>query len=193
MNPRLLAATLMAHFVLIAPMGFAQAPASAQTTAQANRPVVAAKVPPASESAAHEANKNLLLEFFRLGGDLEGRRKMLTDDYVQHNPRFLKMDETTGKKGGDAWKAALETAQGHARLTDPTFSLRSTPVAMLAEGDYVVAIYRATVPDPDDPTKTYEAFNFELVRFKDGKLAEHWDALKLAPGWRTELEKPAGK
>ncbi len=144
-----------------------------------------------NDAAKLDANKKLLLEFFRLGSNLDARKQMLTSDYIQHNPRFLKMDEVTHLKGGEAWSAAIRTAQNHARLTDPDFNLRSTPVAIIAEGDYVVAISKATLPDPDDPSKTYEAFNFEMVRVQDGKLAEHWDALKLAKGWMTELEKPA--
>jgi predicted SnoaL-like aldol condensation-catalyzing enzyme len=142
-----------------------------------------------SDAAKLAANKKMLLDFFRLGTNLDARTQMLTNDYQQHNPRFLKMDEVTGLKGKSAWGAAIRGAQNHARLTDPDFSLRSTPVAIIAEGDYVVAIYKATLPDPDNPSKTYEAFNFEMVRLKDGKLAEHWDALKLVKGWRTELDK----
>jgi predicted SnoaL-like aldol condensation-catalyzing enzyme len=145
----------------------------------------------AQDSGKLDANKKVLLEFFRLGANLDARTQMLTDDYTQHNPRFLRMDEVTGFKGKQAWGAAIRAAQDHARLTDPDFSLRSIPVAIVAEGDYVVAIYKATLPDPDDPSKTYEAFNFEMVRVKDGKLAEHWDALKLTKGWKTEREKPA--
>jgi predicted SnoaL-like aldol condensation-catalyzing enzyme len=144
-----------------------------------------------ADAAKLDANKKVLLEFFHLGANLDARTQMLSEDYTQHNPRFVKMDEVTHRKGREAWGAAIRAAQNHARLTDPDFSLRSTPVAIVAEGDYVVAIYKATLPDPDDPSKTYEAFNFEMVRIKDGKLAEHWDALKLAKGWKTEIEKPA--
>jgi predicted SnoaL-like aldol condensation-catalyzing enzyme len=144
-----------------------------------------------NDAAKLDANKKLLLEFFRLGSNLDARKQMLTSDYIQHNPRFLKMDEVTHLKGREAWGAAIRTAQNHARVTDPDFNLRSTPVAIIAEGDFVVAISKATLPDPDDPSKTYEAFNFEMVRVQDGKLAEHWDALKLGKGWMTELEKPA--
>ena len=140
-----------------------------------------------------ETNKNVLVDFFRLGQNLDARANMLTPDYVQHNPRFLKMDQQTGKKNREAWAAALRAAAGHAKLTDSDFNLRSTPVAVVAEGDLVVAIYRATLPDPNDPSKTYEAFNFEMVRVKDGKLAEHWDGLKLSKGWQTELEAAAKK
>jgi predicted SnoaL-like aldol condensation-catalyzing enzyme len=141
-----------------------------------------------SDAAKLAANKKVLFDFFRLGSNYDARTQMLAGDYQQHNPRFLKMDETTGLQGKAAWAAAIRAAQNHARLTDPDFNLRSTPVAVVAEGEYVVAIYKTTLPDPDDPTKTYEAFNFEMVRVKDGKLAEHWDAVKLTKGWRTELE-----
>jgi predicted SnoaL-like aldol condensation-catalyzing enzyme len=136
-----------------------------------------------------ESNKALLLEFFRLGGDRAARTKMLAENYVQHNPRFLKMDQSTGKSGQQAWGAAIAAAEGHARLTDTRFSLRSVPVAMIAEGEYVASFYKTTLPDPDEPAKSYEAFNFELVRFANGKLAEHWDAVQLEQGWRRELEK----
>jgi predicted SnoaL-like aldol condensation-catalyzing enzyme len=47
---------------------------------------------PGTGAARLEANKKLLIEFFRLGGDLDARTKMLADDCVQHNPRFLRMD-----------------------------------------------------------------------------------------------------
>ena len=143
------------------------------------------------DAAKLDANKKLLLEFFRLGADRDARTQMLTDDYTQHNPRFLKMDEVTHLKGREAWSAAAQAAQNHAHLTDSDFNLRSIPVAIVAEGDYVVAIYKATLTDPDDPAKTYEAFNFEMVRVKDGKLAEHWDAVKLAKDWKTELDRAA--
>jgi predicted SnoaL-like aldol condensation-catalyzing enzyme len=149
--------------------------------------VLSAQPAPSSASTL-EANKKLLLEFFRLGANREARMKMLAADYIQHNPRFLEMDKMTGKTGREAWGAAQSAAAGHARLTDTDFSLRSLPVILMAEGDYVIGIYKATLPDPDDTSRTYEAFNFEAVRFKDGLLAEHWDAVKFAPGWRTELE-----
>jgi predicted SnoaL-like aldol condensation-catalyzing enzyme len=144
--------------------------------------------PAANSAAAHEANKKALLEFFRLGANREARMKMLATDYIQHNPRFLEIDKITGKTGREAWGAAQPAAAGHARLTDTDFSLRSVPVILMAEGDDVIGVFKATLKDPDNPARNYEAFNFEAVRFKNGLLAEHWDAVKLTPGWRTELE-----
>jgi len=148
-------------------------------------PAIAQQSP--EEAARLEANKQVLLKFFALAGDIEGRRKMLTDDYIQHNPRFIAL---TGAHGSQAWVDAITTARGKIRVTDPDFNLRSTPVILMAEGDLVTAIYKAVLPDPDDPSKTYEAFNFETVRIRDGKLAEHWDALKLEKGWKDGLTAP---
>jgi predicted SnoaL-like aldol condensation-catalyzing enzyme len=138
-----------------------------------------------AEAARLEANKQLLLRDFALGRDLDARKQIRTPDYLQHNPRFVAL---TGSRGPEAWATAIEHARGKAPLTDTDFSFRSTPVLVMAEGDLVTAIYKAVLPDPDHPGQTYEAFTFETVRIRDGKLAEHWDAAKLAPGWRAPLD-----
>jgi predicted SnoaL-like aldol condensation-catalyzing enzyme len=92
--------------------------------------------------------------------------------------------------GPQAWLDAATLARGKIRVTDPDFRLSGTPVILMAEGDLVTLIFKAVLPDPDDPTKTYEAFNFETLRIRDGKLAEHWDALKLEKGWKDGLNAP---
>jgi predicted SnoaL-like aldol condensation-catalyzing enzyme len=138
-----------------------------------------------TEAARLEANKQLLLHDFALAGDLEARKRLRTDDYIQHNPRFVAL---TGVHGPEAWASAIQAGRGKAPLTDTDFSFRSTPVLVMAEGDLVTAIYKAVLPDPDHPGQVYEAFTFETVRIRDGKLAEHWDAAKLAPGWRVPID-----
>jgi predicted SnoaL-like aldol condensation-catalyzing enzyme len=153
--------------------------------AAAAGPASAQAATPADEAARLEANKQLLLHDFALAGDLEARKRLRTEDYTQHNPRFVAL---TGVHGPEAWARAIETGRGKAPLTDSDFSFRSTPVLVMAEGDLVTAIYRAVLPDPDHPGQTYEAFTFETVRIRDGKLAEHWDAAKLAPGWRAPID-----
>lgn len=158
-------------FTLILVLGFAM-PALAQQSA--------------AEAARLEANKQLVLKFFATSVG-EERKKMLTDDYIQHNPRFVGL---TGMHGPQAWLDAANIARGKIRVTDPDFRLSGTPVIMMAEGDLVTLIFKAVLPDPDDPTKTYEAFNFETLRIRDGKLAEHWDALKLEKGWKDGLNAP---
>jgi predicted SnoaL-like aldol condensation-catalyzing enzyme len=94
------------------------------------------------------------------------------------------MDEITGAKGRHAWVAAFEEAERRgARLVELGGIQLRNPVIIMAEGDLVTAIYKGTLPDPDDKTRTYEAFAFETVRIKDGKFVEHWDQMTLAPGW----------
>jgi hypothetical protein len=99
------------------------------------------------------------------------------------------MNEVTRASGRDAWLKAQQAAQGHANLViNGGIPLRD-PILVMAEGDLVTALYKGVLPDPDDKSKTYEAFTFETVRVKDGKFTEHWDGVQLAPGWRTEVER----
>jgi predicted SnoaL-like aldol condensation-catalyzing enzyme len=141
-----------------------------------------------------EKNKQLVIDFFNDPEPAAARAaRFFADDYIQHNPRFLKMNEVTHAIGRDAWVAANQAARGHARLVVNGGIPLKNPILLMAEGDLVTAIYKAVLPDPDDKSKTYEAFTFETFRVKDGKFTEHWDGVQLAPGWRTELEKPAAK
>jgi predicted SnoaL-like aldol condensation-catalyzing enzyme len=146
---------------------------------------------PASPSEL-EANKKLLLDFF--SAPIQERTKLLTPDYIQHNPRFLEMNEITHAAGADAWLSAVQAAGEHVdKLVDPDFKPPITLLLTMAEGDLVTAIFKATVQDPDDSSKTYEKFIFETVRIRDGKLAEHWDGVALAKGWKNELQLPGDK
>jgi len=45
----------------------------------------------------------------------------------------------------------------------------------MAEGDMVTVVWKQDRPDPDNPSKTYEIFAFDIFRLKDGKFVEHWD------------------
>src|SRR5262249_26056198 len=105
----------------------------------------------------------------------------------QHNPRFLKMDTYTGKHGWEAWVAANDEAQKRGNL--PLVALGGIPlrdpIILIGEGDLALAVYRGMLPDPGDPTRRYEAFAFEAFRFANGKFTEHWDQVRLTPGWMT--------
>ncbi len=80
-------------------------------------------------------------------------------------------------------------------MVDPEFtpSPGSPPVAVLAEGDLVAVVLKAVLPDPDDPSKTYEAFSFEMFLVIEGKIAHYWDGVKLTKNWAAELQRPASK
>jgi predicted SnoaL-like aldol condensation-catalyzing enzyme len=137
--------------------------------------------------ATLDANKKLLIDFFESGRTMsreERSRKFQADDYIQHNPRALRIDEITGAKGRDAWvKAFDEAARRKVALVDLGGIALRDPIIVMAECDLVTAIYKGVLKDPDDPNRTYEAFAFETVRVKDGKFTEHWDQVTLAPGW----------
>jgi hypothetical protein len=73
--------------------------------------------------------------------DAETRsRRFFAEDYIQHNPRYLEMNDVTHATGRDAWvqarKAAACPAGGKrgVHLTDP--------VMIMAEGELVTAIYK---------------------------------------------------
>ncbi len=132
------------------------------------------------------ANKQILLDFFASGGlpRRERAERFMTDDYIQHNPRLLKVDETTGATGRESWIRGFEeaTRRGFA-LVDLGGIRLVDPVIVMAECDLVTAIYRGEIEDPDTPGRTYEAFAFETVRIRDGRMAEHWDQVTLEAGW----------
>ena len=49
-----------------------------------------------------------------------------------------------------------------------------------AKGDYVWLIWETEQKDPRDPSKTYHANSFDVLRIQNGKVQEHWDsALKF--------------
>src|SRR5215831_14107696 len=72
---------------------------------------------PAPDPAQLERNKQLLIDFFNFQGDPAVKaERFFADDYIQHNPRFLKMNEVTHASGRDAWLKAVQAARGHANL-----------------------------------------------------------------------------
>ncbi len=153
---------------------------------QASAQIPEPKCDPVPQSQL-DANKKLLLDFFDSGqlSFEERSRRFQVEDYVQHNPRFLRMDEVTGAKGRHAWvRGQEETRKRGIRGVELNgIPLKNPPVIIMAECDLVTAIYRGTLKDPDDPSRTYEAFAFETVRVRDGKFSEHWDQVTLSPGW----------
>ena len=141
-----------------------------------------------SGAPAADSPKQLILRFFDFRGTREERAAQTqTPDYIQHNPRFLRMDEFTGARGNQAWVQAFEEAQrrGNLQLVALGGIPLRNPIILIGEGDLAFAVYRGTIADPDAPGRTYEAFAFESFRIRDGKLSEHWDQVRLEAGWMT--------
>jgi predicted SnoaL-like aldol condensation-catalyzing enzyme len=142
------------------------------------------------------ASKQLIIDFFEFRGGREERAaKFQTEDYVQHHPRFLRMDEFTGARGRQAWMKAGEEAQrrgGISLVALGGIPLRN-PIILMAEGDLMVAVYKGSLRDPKEPDKTYDAFAFEAFRVRNGQFSEHSDQVRLARGWMTPPPpQPAG-
>jgi len=131
------------------------------------------------------ANKQLLLDFFAFTGPREERaQRFMNDDYIQHNPRLLRVDEITGATGRQSWLQGFQESQRRGiQLVDLGGIQLDNPIILMAECDLVTAIYKGVLDDPNNPGRTYEAFAFETVRVRDGKFAEHWDQVTLDPGW----------
>jgi predicted SnoaL-like aldol condensation-catalyzing enzyme len=134
------------------------------------------------------ANKQLINDFFSFTGPREERAmRFMAETYKQHNPRFLKMDTYTGAQGWRAWVAANEQAQklGNLQLVALGGIALRNPIILIGEGDLALAVYRGTLPERDAPGERYEAFAFEAFRFANGQFTEHWDQVRLTPGWMT--------
>ena len=141
--------------------------------------------PGTTSQAELDSNKQILLDFFSFEGPRDVRaERFMTDDYIQHNPRLLKMDEFTGASGRQSWIQGFEEAERRGiRIVDLGGIPLRDPVIVMAERDLITAIYRGEMTDPDDPNRTHEAFAFETMRIRDGKMSEHWDQVTLVPGW----------
>jgi predicted SnoaL-like aldol condensation-catalyzing enzyme len=142
----------------------------------------------ATPAAVRAANKQLVIDFFAFEGGREERaQRFMTDDYMQHSPRFLAMDRFTGASGSQAWFEVFPAAAARGgRLVALGGSPMSDPVLMIAEGDLVTAIYRGERDDPNTPGRAYEAFAFEMFCMRDDRFSENWDQVTLEPDWISE-------
>ena len=136
--------------------------------------------------ATLDANKQLLIDFFESGRSMtreERSRRFQADDYVQHNPRALRMDEFTGAKGREAWVRAFdEAARRKVALVDLGGIALRDPIIVMAECDLVTVIHRNNRQDPTAAAGTfYEVFTFDTFRVRNGKLVEHWDGAVINP------------
>ena len=128
--------------------------------------------PHGDQTSQLEANKRLALAFWHEVFECENAQaatKYLAQDYIQHNPTM-----PPGRQGFiDVFEAKWQQARH-----GPTY--QNPPVMVLADGDLVQLVIRLAVPEPDDPSRTYDMYWFDLFRVRDGMIVEHWDASKKA-------------
>ena len=113
-------------------------------------------------------NKKIVYDFWREvleAGHMELAEKYMTEAYIQHNPNV-----PTGRQGFIDFFSKFRKPQP---IVDST---RGPLIAIVAEGDLVVLIFKREMQEPKDITKKYTTTDFDMFRIEGGKVAEHWDA-----------------
>lgn len=132
------------------------------------KPLASQKVLLQSDNSKLAQNKKLVYDMWREfleGGHLELAEKYFTETYMQHNP-----NAATGRK------ALVEFFSKFSKPQSIADTIKSSVVAIVAEGDLVVISFVREMPDPVDKTKKYTTTWFDMFRIENGKIAEHWDS-----------------
>ena len=131
-----------------------------------------------------QAEKKVVLNFYRPGITLRELIALIDPSYIQHNPLVLKSATEKHISDYEEFKllftqmAASGNPGGGDVLDGPARRGGRAPQAVIvtAECDLVTAIIRQTRPDPTAPPgTTYERFSFDTFRVRGSKLVEHWD------------------
>ena len=145
-----------------------------------------------------QAEKKVVLNFFRPGITLRELIALIDPKYIQHNPLVLKFATEKHISDYEAFKllftkmAPSYNPSGADVLDGPARRGGRAPQAVIvtAECDLVTAIIRHTPPDPTaSPETTYERFSFDTFRVRGGKLIEHWDDEEITPDSVQMLQK----
>jgi len=103
-------------------------------------------------------------------GHVELAEKVMAPGYIQHNPNV-----PTGR-------AAFVEFFSRTRKPEPIKAeWKDQPELTIVSGSYVFMMFKRENKDPDDPTKTYPAYWFDMVRVDGGLIQEHWDAAVKNP------------
>ena len=113
-----------------------------------------------------EANKMLIVNMWR--EVIEARRPEAIDKYFASN--FVQHAATMAR-GLQGIKNMV--SRGQPQPVADKVKLRA--VAIIAEGDFVAAIFPRQYADPKDSSKKYTTAGLELYRVENGKIVEHWD------------------
>jgi len=131
-----------------------------------------------------QAEKKVVLDFYRPNITLRELIALIDPSYIQHNPLVLKSAAEKHISDYEEFKllftgiAASGNLGGGNVLDSPARRGGRAPQVVIAtaECDLVTAIVRNTRPDPTaSPGTTYERYSFDTFRVRGGKLVEHWD------------------
>jgi predicted SnoaL-like aldol condensation-catalyzing enzyme len=129
-----------------------------------------------------EAGRQAVLSFFDgpvTTATVRQRAALLAEEFVPHDPNFVRFNERTNVRGRTGFVRAIEDGLAAAPAGTRTRDL------LIAECDYVSVVWKQVLPDPEEPGRTWEAFTFDTVRIRDGRIAEHWNSAGLQSAPRT--------
>jgi len=180
----------------------------AQNTAQTPPPpppVDQAAEAAKAQLAKQDANEKVVEAFFKPGVTMDERMAIMSPDYVQHNPVFVRFAEVNKiDNGRDAFKAFVETLsklRGGGPAFGPPPGEHKGPqppegnmfYKTMADGDLVTVLHERYMPDPGMKGKFYPVYSFDTFRVQDGKLAEHWDGATIPQPLPIFLRVPMDK
>jgi predicted SnoaL-like aldol condensation-catalyzing enzyme len=103
-------------------------------------------------------------------GHVELAEKVMAPGYIQHNPNV-----PTGRAG------FVEFFSKVAKPEPIKADWKNKPTLTIVSGPYVFFMFKRALNDPDDPSKTYPAYWFDMVRVENGMIQEHWDSAMKNP------------
>lgn len=130
-----------------------------------------------------EANRKIGMAF-NSGKSFEELYALMTTDYIQHNPIMTRFGDLNGVEGRDEFKLLNEMTKHGDRGVGPPKPLPGQPATdplhlIIADCENVFVMRKTFVPDPQHKGEFYAAFDWDAWRIKDGKLAEHWDGVRI--------------
>jgi predicted SnoaL-like aldol condensation-catalyzing enzyme len=103
-------------------------------------------------------------------GHVELAQKAMAPGYIQHNPNV-----PSGRDGFVAFFSKI-------RKPEPLKTeWKNKPMMIIPSGQFVFYMSPRQLKNPDDPTKMYTTYWFDIVRVDNGMIQEHWDAAVKNP------------
>jgi predicted SnoaL-like aldol condensation-catalyzing enzyme len=119
-------------------------------------------------------NKQLALDMWQaviVEFSPEAVLQYMAPGYIQHNPVV--------PPGRDFLYEAVKqlAAERDANPGAPPHTTKRL-IHAVADGDLVVLTWQLDVPEPEDPARTYAACSFDMFRYENGIVVEHWDDVR---------------
>ncbi len=127
-----------------------------------------------NDTPEEKRNKQLALDMWQaviVDYKPEAVLKYISPDYLQHNPAVPPGREFL-------YEAVKDLAAEKAKSPDAVPHTTKRLIHAFADGDLVTLVWDLDVPEPDKPGQTYIGYSFDMFRFEDGMIVEHWDDVR---------------